>query len=91
MAVIAIPAAVRQYLPETVKPENLWVHFDAKSDSLLVYFDGHPVDSVWTDVDSFAYIGLDAESETIATGIMIEHFSKWLLSSETSPSVLQFA
>ncbi len=91
MAVIAIPAAVRQYLPETVNPEELWVHFDAKSDSLIVYFYGQPVDSVWTDIDTYAYVGFDAADETTATGIMIEHFSKWLLSPQPSSSILRFA
>ncbi len=91
MAVIDIPQAVRQYLPQTVEPEQLWVHYSAKSDSLIVYFDGQPVDSVWNDIDSFAYIGFAAEDDTTATGIMIEHFSKWLLSLEASSNGLQFA
>ena len=35
--------------------------------------------SIWNDVDDYAYVGFAADDETKITGIMIEHFSKWLL------------
>ena len=35
--------------------------------------------AVWSAVDPYAYIGFALEDETKVTGVMIEHFSKWLL------------
>ena len=42
---------------------------------------GKPVPSIWNDVDEHAYIGFALDDETKVTGVMIEHFSKWLLVS----------
>lgn len=64
-----------------VDPSQLWVHYNPKADSLTVYFTGKPVASVWNDVDQYRYIGFALDDETTVTGVMIEHFSKWLLLS----------
>ena len=79
MAAIVIPESVQAYFPKAVKPSQLWVNYDPKADSLIIYFTGKPVPSVWSDVDEYAYIGFALDDETIVTGVMIEHFSKWLL------------
>ncbi len=82
MATITIPDSVKAYLPESVDPSNLWVNYDPVSDSLIIYFTSQPVPSVWDDVDAYAYIGFSLEDENAVTGVMIEHFSKWLLVSD---------
>ena len=79
MATIAIPAAVQRYFPKAIDPSQLWVNYNPTVDSLTVYFTGQPVPSVWDDVDRFAYIGFALDDETLVTGVMIEHFSQWLL------------
>ncbi|MCK6627207.1 MAG: DUF2283 domain-containing protein [Anaerolineae bacterium] len=79
MATIMIPEAVQAYFPKTVEPSQLWVNYNPMADSLTIYFTGKPVPSIWTDVDEFAYIGFALNDETTVTGVMIEHFSKWLL------------
>lgn len=79
MATIAIPEAVQKYFPKTVEPTQLWVNYNPQADSLIIYFTGQPVASVWSDVDEYAYVGFAADNETEVTGVMIEHFSKWLL------------
>jgi hypothetical protein len=82
MATLAIPAAVQRYFPKAIDPVQLWVNYNPLADSLTVYFTGQPVPSVWDDVDRFAYIGFALDDETLVTGVMIEHFSKWLLVPE---------
>ncbi|MFN8489767.1 MAG: DUF2283 domain-containing protein [Caldilineaceae bacterium] len=79
MAAIAIPESVQRYFPQTLDPAQLWVNYNPKADSLTIYFTGKPVPSVWDDVDEYAYIGFALDNETIVTGVMIEHFTKWLL------------
>jgi hypothetical protein len=81
MATIAIPESVQVYFPKVVEPSQLWVKYNPKADSLTIYFTGQPVPSVWNDVDQYAYIGFAIDDETSVTGVMIEHFSKWLLVS----------
>ena len=82
MATITIPESVQVYFPKTVEPSQLWVNYNPKADSLTIYFTGKPVPSVWRDIDQYAYIGFALEEETVVTGVMIEHFSKWLLVSD---------
>ena len=82
MATIAIPASVQRYFPKTIDPSQLWVNYNPLADSLTVYFTGQPVPSVWDDVDHYAYIGFSLDDETLVTGVMIEHFSQWLLVPE---------
>ena len=82
MAKIMIPDYAHDFLPKNVDPSQLWVHHNPKADSLTVYFTGKPVPSVWNDVDQYAYIGFALDDETTVTGVMIEHFSKWLLVSD---------
>ena len=65
------------------------MNYNAKVDSLIVYFTGKPVPSVWSDVDDYAYIGFALEDETVVTGLMIEHFSKWLLAPTYTQQQLQ--
>ena len=81
MATITIPEAVQVYFPKFVEPSQLWVKYNPQVDSLTIYFTGQPVPSVWNDVDQYAYIGFALDDETQVTGVMIEHFSKWLLVS----------
>ena len=81
MAAIAIPESVQAYFPQKLDPSQLWVNYNPKADSLTVYFTGQPVPSVWNDIDDYAYIGFALEDETVITGVMIDHFSKWLLLS----------
>lgn len=82
MATIAIPKTVQNYFPKIVKPTQLWVKYNSKADSLTIYFTGEPVPTVWRDVDQYAYIGFALDDNTTVTGLMIEHFSKWLLISD---------
>lgn len=82
MATIAIPEAVQVYFPKAVDPSQLWVKYNPKVDTLTIYFTGQPVPSVWRDIDLYAYIGFALDDETSVTGVMIEHFSKWLLVSD---------
>jgi hypothetical protein len=79
MAAIIVPESVRIYFPQNIEPSKLWVNYNPKADSLTVYFTGSPVASVWTDIDEFAYIGFAADDPTTVTGVMIEHFTKWLV------------
>ena len=60
-------------------PSQLWVNYNPKADSLTVYFTGKPVPSIWSDLDEYAYIGFAQDDESLVTGFMIEHFSRWLL------------
>ena len=80
MAAITIPKSVKAYFPQRIEPAQLWVHYNPQADSLTVYFTGKPVPSVWEDIDDYVYIGFASDDETRVTGIMIEHFSQWLLS-----------
>jgi hypothetical protein len=89
MAAIAIPESVQTYFPQTIDPAQLWVNYNSKADSLTIYFTGKPVPSVWSDIDEYAYIGFALDNETIVTGVMIEHFSKWLLESDRLEPQLQ--
>ncbi len=82
MATITIPESVQVYFPKTVEPSQLWVKYNSEADSLTIYFTGQPVPSVWSDIDLYAYIGFALDDETTVTGVMIEHFSKWLLVSD---------
>ena len=79
MATLVIPERVQRYFPSLLEPNQLWVHYNPHADSLTIYFTGKPVPSVWSDVDAYMYIGFSTENETVVTGLMIEHFSKWLL------------
>jgi hypothetical protein len=81
MAALAIPESAQVYFPETIDPAQLWVNYNSKTDSLTIYFTGKPVPTVWSDIDEYVYIGFALNNETIMTGVMIEHFSKWLLVS----------
>ncbi len=76
---VMISNRVQQYFPQLLDPNQLWVNYNPKADSLTIYFTGKPVPTVWNDVDEFAYIGFSQENESLVTGLMIEHFSKWLL------------
>lgn len=66
-------------MPDQLKPENMWVNYNANADSLTVYFNGKPVPSVWDDVDEYALIGFSTEDDNLVTGLKIEHFTTWLL------------
>lgn len=79
MATIAIPAAVQAYFPESINPSDLWVNYNVQADSLTIYFTGQPVRTIWSDIDDYAYVGFAPDDENTITGIMIEHFSRWLL------------
>jgi hypothetical protein len=89
MATITIPAAVQQYFPQQLEPSQLWVRYNPEADALTIYFTGQPVPSVWEDVDAYANIGFAQEDETTITGVMIEHFSKWLLMPGHADQALQ--
>ncbi len=89
MATIAIPESVQVYFPKTVEPTQLWVKYNPKADSLTIYFTGQPVPTVWSDIDPYAYIGFALDDETSVTGVMIEHFSKWLLVSSHPTSEVE--
>jgi hypothetical protein len=83
MAAISIPDSVKVHFPRKIEPTQLWVNYNPNSDSLTVYFtDDKPVPSVWEDIDDYIYIGFASDDETMVTGVMIEHFSKWLLVPE---------
>lgn len=79
MAAITIPDSVKQYFPQPIDPMHLWVNYNPKADALTVYFTDQLVPSVWEDIDKCVYIGFVSDDETIVTGVMIEHFSQWLL------------
>ena len=81
MASISIPESVKSYFPKKLDPAQLWVHYNPGADALTVYFTDSPVPSVWEDIDEYVYIGFASEEETRVTGVMIEHFSEWLLLS----------
>ena len=70
---------LQHYLPQGIDPSELWINYNAQADSLTIYFTGQPVRTIWSDVDDYAYIGFAPDDENIITGIMIEHFSRWLL------------
>ena len=89
MAAITIPESVQRYFPRQIDPSQLWVHYNSGADSLTIYFTGEPVPSVWEDIDQYAYIGYAEEDETASTGVMIEHFSKWLLVRGRAEQVLE--
>ncbi len=90
MATLTISERVQHYFPPLLlDPSQIWVNYNAKVDSLIVYFTGKPVPSVWSDVDDYAYIGFALEDETVVTGLMIEHFSKWLLAPAYAQQQLQ--
>ena len=82
MAAITIPDSVKRYFPQALDPTHLWVNYNPKADALTVYFTAHPVPSVWEDIDRYVYIGFAANDERRVTGVMIEHFSQWLLVEE---------
>ena len=84
MAAITIPESVKAYFPQKLHPSQLWVNYDSGADSLTVYFTDSPVPSVWEDTDTYVYIGFAPEDERFVTGVMIEHFSQWLLLSDRS-------
>lgn len=88
MATLTIPESVRAYFPKAIDPARLWVAYHSETDSLVGYFDGKPVPTIWKDVDMFAYIGFDVTDETVVAGLMIENFSKWLLVSNASEAEL---
>lgn len=77
MAAFVIPESLQTYIPQTIAPERLWVHHDPRSDSVVIYFTGEPVPTVWDPIDDYLSLGF-SEDETVATGVMIEHFSGWL-------------
>jgi len=89
MATITIPVSVQRYFPRQIEPSQLWVTYNAEADSLMIYFTGKPVPSVWEDIDTYAYVGYALDDETTVTGVMIEHFSKWLLVPGHADQALQ--
>lgn len=72
---------VQRYFPAPIEPSQLWANYNAQADSLMIHFTGKPAPSIWVDVDAYAYIGFAMENDKFVTGLMIEHFSKWLLIS----------
>jgi hypothetical protein len=78
MATLTIPTSAQKYFPKTVDPSQLWVNYSPKADSLTIYFTEKPVPTVWSDIDKYAYVGFAVDNTTKVTGLMIEHFSKWL-------------
>jgi len=84
MATITIPESIQKYFPRQISPESLWINYNPQADSLTIYLTGKPVSSEWEDVDDYIYVGFSPEDETRATGIMIEHFTKWLLVTDSS-------
>ncbi|MBI4641996.1 MAG: DUF2283 domain-containing protein [Candidatus Tectomicrobia bacterium] len=82
MAAITIPESVKGYFPQNIDPTHLWVNYNPHADALTVYFTDNPVPSVWEDIDEYVSIGFASDDETRVTGVMIEHFSKWLLVAE---------
>jgi hypothetical protein len=84
-----IPESVRAYFPHDIDPTQLWVNYNTQADALVIYFTGKPVPSVWSDIDAFAYVGFALDDETSVTGVMIEHFSKWLLLPDRAIQELQ--
>jgi len=91
MAALTIPESVQAYFPHSIDPAQLWVNYNQKADSLTIYFTGKPIPSVWDDVDEYAYIGFSIENESVVTGLMIEHFSRWLLIPDHTQHQLQTA
>ena len=91
MAAIAIPESLKQYIPQNVDPTQVWVRYNQETDSLTVYFTGNPVPTIWNDVDDYAYLGFASDDDTKLTGVMIEHFSKWLLIPGLGSRELQLA
>jgi hypothetical protein len=91
MAAIVIPESLKQYIPKHVDPAQIWVRYNQDADSLIIYFTGNPVPTVWNDVDEYAYLGFSLDDETELTGVMIEHFSKWLLVPGLGSRELQLA
>lgn len=89
MAAIIISESVQAYFPHSIDPSQIWVNYNPLVDSLTIYFTGSPTPSIWEDVDEYAYIGFDAVNETIVTGLMIEHFSRWLLLPGRSAQEMQ--
>jgi hypothetical protein len=91
MATLTIPTTVQQYFPAQIDPSQLWVQYSPAVDSLVIYFTGQPIPTVWEDVDLHAYIGYDVTDETVVTGVMIEQFSKWLLAPSSAKQPLSVA
>ena len=89
MATITIPMAVQRYFPHQIEPSQLWVRYNPEADALIIYFTGQPVPSVWESVDLYASIGSARDDEMTITGVMIEHFSKWLLMPDHADQALQ--
>lgn len=75
-------ASVKGYFPQKIIPTQLWVNYNPDADSLTIYFTDEPVPSVWEDIDDYVCIGFASDDESIATGVIIEHFIKWLFVSE---------
>lgn len=84
MATINIPESIQGYFPQKIDPEQLWVNYNPHADSLTIYFTSKPVPSEWEDIDDYVYLGFLPGDETKATGIMIEHFTKWLLITDNN-------
>lgn len=89
MPQLTISEAVQRYFPQRIDPRQLWVNYNAQADSLTIYFTGKPVASVWDDVDDYAYIGFAVDDEATVTGLMIEHFSQWLVAPQQPSCHLQ--
>ncbi len=89
MATITIPNSVQRYFPRQFEPSQLWVNYNADADSLTIYFTGKPTPTVWEDTDRYAYVGYALDDETSITGVMIEHFSQWLLEPGHAAQALQ--
>lgn len=89
MATMTIPLSVQRYFPQQIEPSQLWVNYNADADSLVVYFTSKPVPIIWEDTDRYAYVGYALDDETSITGVMIEHFSKWLLEPGRAEPALQ--
>lgn len=91
MATLTIPESAQMYFPKTIDPSQLWVNYRPKADSLTIYFTGKPVPTVWSDIDEYVYVGFALDNKNSVTGVMIEHFSKWLFESIRTENVLSAA
>jgi hypothetical protein len=88
MATINIPPSVQQYFPEHIDPTQLWVNYNAEIDSLLIYLRVNlcrQYGKMWINTPMLAFLWMMKS----VTGVMIEHFSHWLLVPGRADSMLQ--
>ncbi|MEZ4661332.1 MAG: DUF2283 domain-containing protein [Caldilineaceae bacterium] len=79
MAASIFPDSVQAHFPREIDPSKVRVIYSPPADSLTIYFTGQPMPSVWEDVDEYVLIGFSMADDTVVTGLMIEHFSRWLV------------